>query len=102
MAEWGEGERKDLVWRYLPVSWDAQRDSEPESSFQPSLEIRAKLTSFIFLMPKPPRALGEQIEFQDKRERFLVLEAGNPHQKFLNTLSSWLQMLLGRRKVLMA
>jgi hypothetical protein len=92
------GERKESVWRYLPVSWDPQRDSKPVRSFQPSLEMRARLTSFILLMPKPPRALGEQIEFQDLRERFLFFEARKPYQTFLNTLSSWLQILLGEEK----
>ena len=48
------------------------------SNFQPSLKIRARLTSFIFLKPKLPRTLGVQMEFQDLRERFLVFEAGNP------------------------
>jgi hypothetical protein len=48
-------------------------------SFQPSLAIIARFTSFIFLRPKPPRALGMQREFQDFKERFLVFEEGKPH-----------------------
>jgi hypothetical protein len=101
-GEWEEGERKVLVWRYLPESWDAQRDSEPVRSFQPSFEMKARFTSLIFLIPKPPKALGVQIEFQDLRDKFLVFVGGKPHQKFLKTLSSWLQILWGSRKVLMA
>jgi hypothetical protein len=77
-----EGERKDSDWRYLPVSWDTQRESESVRSFQPSFEMRARLTSFILLIPNPPRALGVQIEFQDLRERFLVFEEGNPTRNF--------------------
>jgi hypothetical protein len=64
--------------------------------------MRARLTSFILLIPRPPRTLGVQMEFHDLRERFLVFEEGKPHQKFLKTLSSWLQMLLGSRNVLIA
>jgi hypothetical protein len=71
-------------------------------SVQPTFEMRARLTSFILLIPNPPTALRVQIKFQDLRKRFLVFEEENPHQKFLNTLSSWLQILFGSRKVLMA
>jgi hypothetical protein len=71
-------------------------------SFQPSLEIRARLTFYIFLSPRPPRAFGMQREFQDLIDRFLVFAGGKPHQKFLKILSSLLQMLRGSRKVLMA
>jgi hypothetical protein len=53
-----EGERKDSDGRYLSVSWDTQRESKFVRSFQPSLEMRARLTSFILLIPKPPRTLG--------------------------------------------
>jgi hypothetical protein len=70
--------------------------------FQPSLEIRARLTSCIFLRPRPPRAFGMHREFQDLRDRFLVFAGGKPHQKFLKILSNLLQMLRGSRKVLMA
>jgi hypothetical protein len=51
-------------------------------------------------MPRPPRILGVKMEFKDLRERFLVFEEGKPNKKFLKTLSSWLQMLLGSRNVL--
>jgi hypothetical protein len=84
------------------VSWDPQRESEPVRSFQPSFEMRARLTSFILLIPKPPRTLGMQIEFKDLRERFLAFEEEKPYYKFLKILSSWLQMLFRSRKVLMA
>jgi hypothetical protein len=50
------------------VSWDTQRESKPMRTFQPSFEMRARLTSFILLIPNPPRALGVQIEFQDLTE----------------------------------
>jgi hypothetical protein len=100
--EWEEGERKEPDLRYLPESWATQGESEPVSSFQPSLEMRARLTSLVFLKLRPPRDFGVQMEFQDFKVRFLDFEGGNPHQKFLKTLSSWLQMLFGRRKVLMA
>jgi hypothetical protein len=100
--EWEERERKEPDLRYLPESCATQGESEPESSFHPSLEMRARLTSFVFLKPKPPRIFGVQMEFQDFKERFLDFEGGNPHQKFLKTLSSWLQMLFWSRKVLMA
>ena len=53
-------------------------------SFHPSFEMRARLTSSIFLKPSPPKALGEQREFQDLRDRFLIFFEGNHHQKFLN------------------
>jgi hypothetical protein len=101
-GEWEEGEKKVLVWRYLLESWDTQRDFELVRSFQPSFEMRARLTTFIFLIPKPPKALGVQIEFQDLRDKFLVFVGGKPHQKFLKTLSNWLQILWGSRIVLMA
>jgi hypothetical protein len=58
-----EGERKDSERRYIPESWDTQRESAPMRSFQPSLAMRARFTSFILLRPKPPRALGMQREF---------------------------------------
>jgi hypothetical protein len=64
--------------------------------------MRARFTSFIFLRPNPPRALGLQREFQDFKERFLVFEEGKPHQKFLKVLFNWLQMLLGSKNVLIA
>ena len=102
VAEMDEGERKDSNERYLPDSWDTQRQFAPVRSFQPSLAIRARFTSFILLSPNPPRALGMQREFHDFNERFLALEEQKPHQKFLNVLSSWLHMLLGSKKVLMA
>jgi hypothetical protein len=102
VAEMDEGERKDSEFRYLPESWDTQRQSAPVRSFQPSFAIRDKFTSFILLKPKPPEALGIQREFHDFKDRFLVFELGKPHQKFLKDLSSWLQMLLGSKKVLIA
>jgi organic radical activating enzyme len=64
--------------------------------------MRTRLTFFIFLRPKPPTALGRQIESQDLRDKFLVLLGGRPHQKFLKDLSKLLQTLKGRRKELMA
>ena len=84
------------------MNYETQRESAPVKSFQPSLARRARFTSFIFLTPRPPRALGMQREFQDFSERFLVFEEGKPHQKFLKDLSNWLQMLLGIRKELIA
>jgi hypothetical protein len=44
----GRGERKELVERYLPRICATHIESELVCSFHPSLEIRAKLTSFIF------------------------------------------------------
>jgi hypothetical protein len=52
-------------------------------SFQPNLEMRATLTSFIFLKPRPPKDLERQRESQDLRVRFLALEGGKPHKKIL-------------------
>jgi hypothetical protein len=76
-----EGERKDSDWRYLLVSWETHGESEPESNFHPSLEMRARLTSSILLIPTPPRTLGMQMEFHDLRERLLVFYEGkNQHQ----------------------
>jgi hypothetical protein len=98
VAKMDEGERKEPEERYLPESHDTQRESAPVRSFQPSFTKRARFTSFIFLRPNPPRALGMQREFQDFKERFLVFEEENPHQKFLKDLSNWLQMLLGSKK----
>jgi hypothetical protein len=40
--------------------------------------MRAKLTSLIFLMPKPPKAFGMQMESQAFKERFLVVLEGKP------------------------
>jgi hypothetical protein len=71
-------------------------------SFQPSLERRARLTSFIFLNPKPPRAFGRHKESQDLRDRLWDLFGGKPPQKSLNNLSNLLQKLMGRRKELIA
>jgi hypothetical protein len=51
----GRGERKELERRYLPWSWATHIESERERSFHASLVIRARLTSSIFLKPKPPR-----------------------------------------------
>jgi hypothetical protein len=83
VAEWEEGERKDSIWRYLPVSYDAQRDYELVSSFQPSFEMKARLTSFMLLIHKPPIALEVQIEFHDLRERFLAfLRRETPQEIF--------------------
>jgi hypothetical protein len=50
-AEWGGGERKEPEEIYLPWSWFTHIESEGERSFHPSLEIRARLTSSIFLKP---------------------------------------------------
>jgi hypothetical protein len=75
--EWEEGERKDWDLRYLPESCATHGESEFVWSFQPSLEIRARLTSCIFLRPRPPRAFGMQREFQDLRDKFLVFAGGN-------------------------
>jgi hypothetical protein len=58
----------------LPLSWETHMDSELDWSFQPSFEMRATFTSFIFLNPKPPVALGTQKESQDLRDRYLALE----------------------------
>jgi hypothetical protein len=96
------GERKDPVERYLPESCDTQRESALVRSIQPSLARRARFTSFIFLRPNPPRALGMQKVFQDFNERFLVFEEEKPHHKFLKDLSNWLQMLEDSKKELMA
>jgi hypothetical protein len=54
----GERERKDFEWRYLPCSCATHKESGLVIIFQPSLEMRAKLTSLIFLMPKPPKTFG--------------------------------------------
>jgi hypothetical protein len=70
--EWEEGERKDLVERYLPRNWFAHKEFELLWSFQPSLEMKARLTSCIFLKPRPPTSFGRHREDQDLRERFLA------------------------------
>ena len=79
VAKMGEGERKDLENRYLPDSWDTHRQYAPVRSFQPSLAIKVRFTSFILLRPNPLRALQMQREFQDFKERFPAFEEGNPH-----------------------
>ena len=56
---WGENFQKENT---LPSSWDIHMDSELVWSFQPSLEMRARLTSFIFLKPKPLESFGVQRE----------------------------------------
>jgi hypothetical protein len=71
-------------------------------SFHPSLVMRAKFTSFIFLKPRPPNSLGMQRESQALRKRFFFLRAGNPHQKFLKILSNSMQKLDGSKNVLIA
>jgi hypothetical protein len=64
--------------------------------------MRTKLTSSIFLNPRPPKAFGEQREFQNLRDRFLIFFGGKPYHKFLNNWSSLLQKLFGSKKVLIA
>jgi hypothetical protein len=64
--------------------------------------MRAKLTSSIFLNPRPPKAFREQKEFQDLRDRFLIFSGGKPYQKFLSNWSSLLQKLFESKKVLIA
>jgi hypothetical protein len=81
--EWEEGERKEQELRYLPRNWDTHVLSKLECIFHPSLAIRARFTSFIFLRPKPPMAFGRHIESQDLRVRFLVFFGEKPHKKFL-------------------
>jgi hypothetical protein len=100
--ERGEGERKEVEFRYLPCSWETHRESELLSSCHSSLEMRARLTSLIFLMPRPPMAFGVQMESHAFRERFLVFLGGKPHRKFLKDLSNSLQQLFGIKKVPMA
>jgi hypothetical protein len=100
--EWGGGERKVPEERYLPWRWATHAELKFVWSFQPSLEIRARLTSFIFLNPRPPWSFGRQRESQDLRERFLVFFEGKPHQKFLNILSREEQREDGSKKELMA
>jgi hypothetical protein len=63
-------ERKSPYFMYFFLSCFTHRLSELESSFQPSLAIRAKLNSCIFLNPSPPSTFGVQKEFQDFKERF--------------------------------
>ena len=65
----------------------------------PSLEMRARFTSLIFLMPSPPKAFEVQMESHAFRERFLVFLEGKPHRKFLNDLSNSLQQLFGIKNV---
>jgi hypothetical protein len=63
--------------------------------------MKARLTSFIFLKPRPPATFGRHREDQDLRERFLALARRNPHPKFLKAWSNLLQILAGSMKVLM-
>jgi hypothetical protein len=51
-------ERKDSDWRYLLVSCETCGKFELERSFHPNFEMRARLTSFILLIPRPLRTLG--------------------------------------------
>ena len=44
------------------------------------MEMRARLSSLIFLIPSPPSSLGMQMESHDLRVKFLVLLGGKPHQ----------------------
>ena len=60
--ERGERERNEVEFRYLPCNWETYRESVLVSTCHPSLEMRAKLTSLIFLMPSPPKAFGVQME----------------------------------------
>jgi hypothetical protein len=99
-AEWGGGERKEPERIYLPWSCCTHIEVEEVRSFHPSLVMRARLTSSIFLKPRPPKALGEHREFQDLRERFLDFLGGKPRQKFLKHWSNFLQKVLGSKKVL--
>jgi hypothetical protein len=75
-------------------------ESVLQRSFQPSLAKRARLTSLIFLMPRPPRSLGRQMESQAFRVSFLELLGGKPHQNFLKLLSREEHRLIGIRKEL--
>jgi hypothetical protein len=63
-------------------------ESELLSNCHPSLEMKAKLTSLIFLMPSPPKAFGVQMESNAFKERFLGFLGGKPHRKFLKDLSN--------------
>jgi hypothetical protein len=83
-----EGGKKEQECKYLQCNWDTHIESKLVRIFYPSLEIRAKFTSFIFLKPRPPNSLGKQRESQALRERFFFLRARNPHQKFLKILSN--------------
>ena len=96
------GERKELALRYLQCNWLTHIESNLFSSFQPSLEIKARFISLIFLNPSPPEALRVQRESHAFRDRFLAFFAGNPHQKFLKILSNPEQRVFGRRKELIA
>jgi hypothetical protein len=100
--EWRGGEREKPVRRYLPRNWETHMQFALVWSFQPSFERRARLTSFIFLNPKPPIAFGRHKESQDLRDRLWDLFEGKPHQKSLNNLSNLLQKIMGRRKELIA
>ena len=53
-------------------------------------------------MPKPPNALGVQMESQALRDRFFDFLEGKPHQKFLKILLSYLQQQFGIKKELIA
>jgi hypothetical protein len=82
------GVRKELEFRYLQCNWETHTESNLFSSFQPSLETKARFTSLIFLNPSPPNAFRMQRESHAFNERFLAFFARKPHQKFLNILSN--------------
>jgi len=91
--------RKEIpCWRYLPLRASTQRRGWLVVIFQPSPANKELFWNSIEWSPKPPKAFGEHILSQERKERLWFLSWGKPHQNFRIKVLISEQKYLGRRK----
>jgi hypothetical protein len=82
----------------LPLRASTQRRGWLVVIFQLSLANKELLWNSIERSPKPPKAFGEHILSQERKERLWFLSCGKPHQNFRIKVLISNQKYLGRRK----